>query len=161
RGHGDRRPSRSARVGGAAHDGLPASAAGTGRGRSGAGHSGASRGGGGGTGGLGGAAGGVVGCVGGGGLRRGQGTPGQAAGNTSLTGHSTPPAASPSPSGSSGPVTPAAFTGSWSGLVRQPPTDKYNVRVTLKAGQTHGTVRYSGTDFSCSGVLQLVSVTTA
>jgi len=161
RGHGDRRPSRSARVGGAAHDGLPASAAGTGRGRSGAGHSGASRGGGRRTVWLVAAAVVVVVVVGGVVLRLAQGTPGQPAANSSLSAHTTSPPASPSPSGSSGPVTPAAFTGSWSGLVRQPPTDKYNVRVTLKAGQTHGTVRYSGTDFSCSGVLQLVSVTTA
>jgi hypothetical protein len=67
---------------------------------------------------------------------------------------------SPSPSASHGPVTPAAFAGSWSGQVKQPPTDTYNVSVVLKAGATSGTISYSGTDFSCSGALNLTTATT-
>ena len=54
-----------------------------------------------------------------------------------------------------GPTTPAAFDGSWSGLVRQPPSDTYHVGVTLAAGMTAGTIRYSGPGFTCSGVLTL------
>ena len=69
---------------------------------------------------------------------------------------STPsPTASATPS--RGPVTPAAFGGSWSGVVTQPPTDTYHVGVVLAAGTTAGTIRYSGPGFSCSGVLTLTT----
>ena len=36
--------------------------------------------------------------------------------------------------------------------------DTYNVRVTLTAGRSSGSVAYSGVGFSCSGVLDLVNV---
>jgi len=70
------------------------------------------------------------------------------------------PSASISPSPSQGPVTPANFAGSWSGQVKQPPTDTYNVRVTLRSGATSGSVSYTGSDFSCSGTLQLLTAST-
>jgi hypothetical protein len=63
------------------------------------------------------------------------------------------PSASASPS--QGPVTPAGFAGTWSGVVTQPPTDTYNVTVTFAAGSTAGTVSYAGTTISCSGSLTL------
>ncbi len=59
------------------------------------------------------------------------------------------------------PTVPHAFTGTWSGVVRQPPTDAYHVSVTLKAGSAHGTVSYSGTGFGCTGVLSLGHATAA
>ena len=67
------------------------------------------------------------------------------------------PSATPSPGSSA--RTPAAFAGSWAGLVRQPPTDTYDVTVTLATGATSGTVSYSGTNFSCSGTLTLTAAT--
>ncbi len=70
------------------------------------------------------------------------------------------PSPSASPSQSQGPVTPGTFAGSWSGQVKQPPTDTYNVRVILRAGATAGSVSYSGSDFSCSGTLQLLTAST-
>jgi hypothetical protein len=68
---------------------------------------------------------------------------------------------SPSPSSpiSNGPVTPAAFVGSWSGRVRQEPKDTYTVRVTFKADARYGSISYSGIGISCSGVLELVNAT--
>jgi eukaryotic-like serine/threonine-protein kinase len=87
------------------------------------------------------------------------GSPSRLSAKTSGTGTKSP-SRSVSPSASQGPVTPAAFAGSWSGQVRQPPTDTYSVSVTLKAGATSGTVSYSGTDFSCSGALDLTAATT-
>ena len=54
---------------------------------------------------------------------------------------------------------PTAFAGSWSGQVRQPPTDVYRVRVTLTAGADSGTIRYSTVDFRCSGALDVTTVT--
>jgi len=66
---------------------------------------------------------------------------------------------SPTPSASPSVRTPAAFAGSWAGLVRQPPTDTYDVTVTLATGTTSGTVSYSGTNFSCSGTLTLTAAT--
>jgi hypothetical protein len=95
-------------------------------------------------------------------LRLAQGAPGNSAANSSLSTRTDRPVSdSPSPaaSTSNGPVTPAAFAGSWSGRVRQQPADTYNVRVTLTAGAGYGTVRYVGTGFSCSGALALVSAT--
>jgi hypothetical protein len=70
------------------------------------------------------------------------------------------PSASPSPTASVSsvsPVTPTAFAGSWSGQVKQPPTDTYNVSVELAAGATSGTISYSATGFSCSGALNLTA----
>jgi hypothetical protein len=67
------------------------------------------------------------------------------------------PSASISPSPSQSPVTPVDFAGSWSGQVKQPPTDTYNVRVTLRAGAASGTVSYTGSDFRCSGTLQVLT----
>ena len=55
-------------------------------------------------------------------------------------------------------VTPAAFSGTWSGQVTQPPTDTYNVTVTLVAGQQSGTISYTGASIStCSGQLTVTS----
>jgi hypothetical protein len=87
-----------------------------------------------------------------------------------LGGHgSTPPAAASdrrpkpvsSPSRSTTPpptplttvVTPAAFSGAWSGSVRQPPNDTYNVALTLHKASSSGQVSYSTTGvepFSCA-----------
>ena len=66
---------------------------------------------------------------------------------------------SPSLSPSAGPSTPAAFAGSWSGRVRQPPTDTYHVSIGLTGGATSGTISYSGTSFSCSGALNVTNAT--
>ena len=74
---------------------------------------------------------------------------------TGKTSTSPPPTAGATPS--QGPATPGAFDGSWSGVVTQPPTDTYHVRVTLTAGTTAGTISYSGTGFSCSGSLHLTN----
>ncbi len=71
-----------------------------------------------------------------------------------------PPSPTASATPSHGAVTPASFSGSWSGVVTQPPTDTYNVSVTLAAGTTTGTISYSGTGFSCSGALTLTQATT-
>ena len=85
-----------------------------------------------------------------------QSSSGRLSANTDQAGKRPSPKPSPSrPSASLGPVTPAAFAGSWFGQVKQPPTDTYNVSVTLVSGAAAGTVSYSGTDFSCSGVLNL------
>jgi eukaryotic-like serine/threonine-protein kinase len=78
--------------------------------------------------------------------------------DTGVTGRSASPTASTSPS--HGPVTPAAFSGAWTGVVTQPPTDTFNVTVTFAAGTGAGTISYSGTDFSCSGALALTEATT-
>jgi len=68
------------------------------------------------------------------------------------------PSTSVSPTPSQNPITPAAFVGAWSGIVRQPPTDTYYVNVTFTAGTSAGTVSYAGTGFSCSGALTLNQV---
>lgn len=81
-----------------------------------------------------------------------------AAANRTRSGSAAP---SPSASVSRGPVMPAAFAGSWSGLVRQPPTDTYRVRVTLTAGTSAGTVSYTGAGFSCSGTLAVLTAAPA
>jgi hypothetical protein len=80
--------------------------------------------------------------------------------DTGASGHASA-SASPSLSPNPGPVTPAAFAGSWSGLVRQPQTKSYSVTVILKAGTGAGTISYSGSDFSCAGSLSLTRETTA
>jgi hypothetical protein len=76
-----------------------------------------------------------------------------------LGGHGTPPAAispprprpastqsrvaSPTPAPLSTTVIPAAFSGAWSGRVRQPPNDTYNVALILPKGHGSGQVSYS------------------
>jgi len=53
---------------------------------------------------------------------------------------------------------PPALAGTWSGQARQTdPADIFSVRVTLIAGGHAGTISYSGTTFSCSGDLSMVS----
>jgi hypothetical protein len=63
---------------------------------------------------------------------------------------------SSSPSPSQGPPTPAAFAGSWTGVVRQPPLDSYHVTVGLAGGATSGTISYTGFA-TCSGALNVVT----
>jgi serine/threonine protein kinase len=79
--------------------------------------------------------------------------------DTGTTGKSASPATSAPNTPSQGPITPAAFDGSWSGVVTQPPTDTYDVSVTFAAGTPAGSISYSGTDFSCSGALTLTTAT--
>ena len=43
--------------------------------------------------------------------------------------------------------------------MRQPPIDTYHVSVGFTSGATSGTISYSGTSFSCSGELNLVTAT--
>jgi eukaryotic-like serine/threonine-protein kinase len=89
-----------------------------------------------------------------------QATPGQpTASQHSASADKATKSRSPSPSPSAGPSTPAAFAGSWSGRVRQPPNDTYHVGVGLTSGGTSGTISYSGTSFSCSGALNVTSAT--
>ncbi|HKD89902.1 MAG TPA: hypothetical protein VKB62_15335 [Streptosporangiaceae bacterium] len=158
RGHRDRPQSRSARGGARTHGSVPASAEDASR--SGAGGGSVSRGGGRRTVWLIAAAVVVAVVVVGVFLHLAQGTPSHPAAKSSLSVH-THRSDSPSPflSDSAGPVIPAAFAGSWSGQVRQPPTDTYNVSLTLAAGEKSGNIRYLGTGFSCSGALQVVSAT--
>jgi hypothetical protein len=79
--------------------------------------------------------------------------------DTGTTGKGASPATSAPASVSQGPVTPAAFDGSWSGVVTQPPIDTYDVSVTFAAGTAAGTITYSGMDVSCSGTLTLTQAT--
>ncbi|HKD88347.1 MAG TPA: hypothetical protein VKB62_07445 [Streptosporangiaceae bacterium] len=160
RGHGDRPQSRSARGGARAHGSVPATA--DDRGRSGVGGGSVSRGGGRRTVWLIAAAVVVAVVVVGVVLHLAQGAPSHPAAKSSLSVHthrSDSSSPSPSSSASDGPVTPAAFAGSWSGQVRQPPTDTYNVTVSLTAGTRSGKINYLGTGFSCSGELELSSAT--
>lgn len=77
-------------------------------------------------------------------------------GNTAHPGASDgPPGATPSPS--QGPLIPAAFNGTWSGEVSQPQAT-FNVTVRLPAGQSSGTISYTGAGTTCSGVLTPTSV---
>jgi hypothetical protein len=64
----------------------------------------------------------------------------------------------PAPTASQGAVIPAAFSGTWSGQVSQPPSDTYSVTVTLAAGQPSGAITYAGAGATCSGVLTPTSV---
>lgn len=66
---------------------------------------------------------------------------------------------SESASPSRGPTAPTGFVGSWTGLVRQPPIVTYHVSVDFKRGATAGTISYSGTTFTCSGALNLLTAT--
>ncbi len=88
-------------------------------------------------------------------LLRGGGSPGRD--TTSDRSPSPSTAASDSPSGTPAPsaTIPDAFAGTWSGVVRQPPTDTYHVTVSLKAGAAQGLVSYSGRGIGCSGILSL------
>jgi serine/threonine protein kinase len=93
------------------------------------------------------------------------GTPGQAAPKLSASTGSAASksrSSSPSASDSNGPLTPTAFGGSWSGVVKQQvPSETYSAHVTLTAGTSSGTIRYSGTDISCRGQLEVVNATTS
>ena len=51
---------------------------------------------------------------------------------------------------------PASLAGTWSGRARQK-GDTYTVRVKVTQGATSGTIRYTGTSFTCGGVLSLLS----
>jgi hypothetical protein len=82
---------------------------------------------------------------------------GKLAANTRPTSKTSSAATSASPS--QDPLTPAAFVGAWSGVVRQPPTDSYYVSVTFAAGASAGTVSYAAAAFSCSGALTLADGT--
>lgn len=96
-------------------------------------------------------------------LHSAQGSPGHPSADSKLSSNTVSKSPSPSPSlsPSKSPVTPTDFAGSWSGLVTQPPTDAYNVSVTLKAGKASGTVSYTGTAFRCSGTLQVITAAPA
>jgi hypothetical protein len=53
---------------------------------------------------------------------------------------------------------PTAFAGSWSGQARQlNPADVFDVKVSLSAGASAGSVTYSSSSFSCAGELSLQS----
>ncbi len=65
---------------------------------------------------------------------------------------------SPAASSSAGPTTPAAFGGTWSGPVTEA-SATFTVKITLTASQSSGAIVYTGTDFTCSGVLSLISAT--
>jgi eukaryotic-like serine/threonine-protein kinase len=82
---------------------------------------------------------------------------GQLSADTGAT--SKTPSSSASVSPSHDVITPAAFAGAWSGIVRQPPSDTYYVNVTFSTGTSAGTVSYAGTGFSCSGALTLTQAT--
>lgn len=92
-------------------------------------------------------------------VRLAQNTNGQPTASQHLaTTHPAKKSRSPSPSPSQGPPTPAAFAGSWGGLVRQLPIDTYHVTVGLASGATSGTIRYTGSA-TCSGALNVVKAT--
>jgi hypothetical protein len=55
--------------------------------------------------------------------------------------------------------TPAAFAGSWHGLLQQLPDDTFHATIFLSAGATGGSVSYSGSGFSCTGTLLVTSAT--
>jgi hypothetical protein len=79
---------------------------------------------------------------------------GRLSADTGVTTGSAAPSASPARL-----KTPAAFDGTWSGVVTQPPTDTYNVTVTFATGTSAGTISYAGSNFSCSGALTLTKAT--
>ena len=92
-------------------------------------------------------------------LAQGGNSAANAAAHTGHPGPSGSPGASGAPpTASQGSVIPAAFNGTWSGQVSQPPSDTYNVTVTLAAGQSSGTISYTGAGATCSGVLTPTSV---
>ncbi len=82
---------------------------------------------------------------------------GELSANTGRPATTRTPAATP-PSASQGPTTSAAFAGTWSGPVTQPPVT-YTVTITLPSGQSSGTIVYTGADFHCSGELSLQAAT--
>jgi eukaryotic-like serine/threonine-protein kinase len=65
------------------------------------------------------------------------------------------PSASALPSPATGSI-PAVLAGTWSGKAKQQ-TDVFNVQVKMAEGATSGKIRYSGTSFTCTGLLTLVS----
>ena len=158
RGHGDRPPSRSVRGGTGARGSVPARPAGPDR----VSHDGPSRGGGGRrTVWLIAAAVVIAVVVAGVIVHLAGGTPGQPAADSKHSDRTGPPASnspsSPSTSQSNGTVIPPKFAGSWSGQVKQL-VDTYSLRVTLTAGGSSGTVKWSGA-VSCRGELAVVSAT--
>jgi hypothetical protein len=72
--------------------------------------------------------------------------------------HSPAATASPTASATTGPTTPTAFGGTWSGPVTQDSTT-FTAMVTLISGQSSGSIVYTGADFTCSGDLSLTSAT--
>jgi hypothetical protein len=91
--------------------------------------------------------------------RLAQNTNGQpTASNSPITNHTAKKSRSPSPSPSQGPPTPAAFAGSWTGVVRQLPIGTYHVTVGLTSGASSGTINWTGSA-TCSGALNVVTAT--
>ncbi len=88
----------------------------------------------------------------------GQPNHGQLSANTNRPASTRPTPDATAPSAGQSPTTSAVFAGTWSGPVTQPPTT-YTVTITLREGQSSGTIAYSGADFSCSGDLNLTSET--
>jgi eukaryotic-like serine/threonine-protein kinase len=80
---------------------------------------------------------------------------GRLSADTGATTGSAAPSVSPTQ-----PTTPAAFDGTWSGVVTQPPADTYSVTVKFATGTTAGTISYTGPNFSCSGALTLTKADT-
>jgi hypothetical protein len=62
--------------------------------------------------------------------------------------------ASPTPTA----VTPPAFAGRWAGPVSQPDAS-FNVTVNLTSGHNSGSISYSGSNLSCTGVLRVATQT--
>ena len=91
--------------------------------------------------------------------RLAQNTNGQpTANNSPITNHTPKKTRSPSPSPTHGPPTPAAFNGSWTGVVRQAPVGTYHITVGLSTGASSGTISYTGSA-TCSGALSVMTVT--
>jgi serine/threonine protein kinase len=75
-------------------------------------------------------------------------------GHSAATSSASPGTKSLSPT--QAPTMPAAFGGIWSGPVTQGPAT-FTASVTLTAGQSSGSIAYSGADFNCSGDLSVTS----
>ncbi len=77
---------------------------------------------------------------------------------TSQPSATTTPSGRPRGSPTPPPTVPPGLAGTWSGQVSQTnPSDVYHVVLTLVPGSAGGKVQYSGTSFSCSGELSLMS----
>jgi hypothetical protein len=94
-------------------------------------------------------------------LAQGGNSAANASANNGHPGASGRAGSSGAPTASQGSVIPAAFNGTWSGEVTQPPSDTYHVTVTLSAGQSSGLISYAGAGATCSGVLTPTSVSPA
>jgi hypothetical protein len=75
-------------------------------------------------------------------------------GHSAATSSPSPGAKRPSPT--QAPTIPANFGGTWSGSVTQGPAT-FTASVTLSAGQSSGSVAYTGADFNCTGDLSVIS----